>query len=253
MAQNRAGMIIALLADLHGNLEALEACLRHAADRGVGRHAFLGDLVGYGADPGPVTDIVAAFASSGAIVVKGNHDAAIEQGARELNELARESIAWTRQALTVQQKQFLASLPLSIRDGSICFVHASAAAPEAWEYIGDNHAARTSIEAAGTSYVFSGHVHDQMLYFLTTVGKIAPFRPISGSAVPVPSHRRWLAIAGSVGQPRDGNRAAAYAVFDDVAEQITFYRVPYDHLAAARKIREAGLPEDLAQRLERAL
>ena len=246
-------MIIALLADVHSNLEALQACLRHAADRGVDRYAFLGDLVGYGADPGPVSDTIADFASRGAIVVKGNHDAAIEPGTRELNDIAHQSIEWTRNALTVQQKQFLASLPLSIRDGSICFVHASAVAPDKWEYIESNSAARRSIEAAATSYVFSGHVHDQMLYFLTPVGKIAPFRPISGSAVPVPSHRRWLAIAGSVGQPRDGNPAAAYATFDDAAEQITFYRVPYDHLTAARKIRQAGLPENLAQRLERGL
>jgi diadenosine tetraphosphatase ApaH/serine/threonine PP2A family protein phosphatase len=132
------------------------------------------------------------------------------------------------------------------------FVHASAAVPERWEYIENNTAARTSIEAAGVNYVFSGHVHDQMLYFLTQVGKIAPFAPISGSPVPVPSHRRWLAIAGSVGQPRDRNPAAAYAIFDDATEQITFYRVPYDHRAAARKIREVGLPEVLALRIERA-
>jgi diadenosine tetraphosphatase ApaH/serine/threonine PP2A family protein phosphatase len=92
-----------------------------------------------------------------------------------------------------------------------------------------------------------------MLYFLTQVGKIASFTPISGSPVPIPSHRRWLAIAGSVGQSRDRNPAAAYAIFDSAAEQITFYRVPYDHLAAARRIREAGLPEDLALRIERAV
>jgi predicted phosphodiesterase len=108
-------VIVALLADVHSNLEALRACLRHAADRGVGRYAFLGDLVGYGADPGPVVDTVADFASRGAMVVKGNHDAAIEQGTRELNDATHQSIEWTRNALTPQQKQFLASLPLSIR------------------------------------------------------------------------------------------------------------------------------------------
>ena len=71
--------------------------------------------------------------------------------------------------------------------------------------------------------------------------------------MPVPSHRRWHAIAGSVGQPRDGNPAAAYAIFDSVREEMTFFRVPYDHLAAARKIRAAGLPEALAQRIERGV
>jgi diadenosine tetraphosphatase ApaH/serine/threonine PP2A family protein phosphatase len=242
-------MTIALLADVHGNIEALLACLRHADDRGADRYAFLGDFVGYGADPAAVTDIVADFASRGAIVVKGNHEAAVERETRGSSDLALQSAVWTRGALTEVQKQFLASLPLLVRDGPICFVHSSARAPEQWEYVESSAAARSSIEAAGATYVFSGHVHDQMLYFLTPVGKIAPFRPISGSAIPVPSHRRWLALAGSVGQPRDGDPAAAYALFDEALEQITFYRVPYDHQTAARKIREAGLPADLAGRL----
>jgi len=249
----RPGLIIALLADVHSNLEALRACLKHAAGRGADRYVFLGDLVGYGADPAAVVDIVAEHASRGAIVVKGNHEAAVTEAARSLNDDAHEAIEWTRNALSPAHREFLASLPLVIHDGSMCFVHASAAAPEKWEYIDNNTAARVSIEESGANYVFSGHVHDQMLYFLTPVGKIAPFRPISGSAIPVPSHRRWLAIAGSAGQPRDGNAAAAYTIFDDAAEQITFYRVAYDHLAAARKVREAGLPESLARRIEQAV
>lgn len=246
-------MIIALLADIHSNLEALQACLKHASERRASRFAFLGDLVGYGADPGPVIDTVANYAARGAVVVKGNHDVAIDNGARDLNEAARDSIEWTRTALSDQQKLFLASLPLYVREESIYFVHSSAEVPERWEYIEGNTAARHSIEAAGTTYVFSGHVHDQVLYFMTQAGKIAPFHPISGSAVPVPSHRRWLAIAGSVGQPRDGNPAAAYALFDSGKEEMTFFRVPYDHRTAAQKIRQAGLPDWLADRIERGV
>lgn len=245
-------MIIALLADVHSNLEALQACLAHASANGAGRHAFLGDLIGYGADPGAVVDIVADHVSRGAVVVKGNHEQAMENRARDLNDLAHESILWTHGALDDRQKNFLASLPLMARDGRFCFVHASALNPERWEYIDSNTAARLSIEATDARYVFSGHVHNQMLWFLTQAGKIAPFRPISGSPVPLPSRRRWLAIAGSVGQPRDGDPAAAYALFNDVSEEITFYRLPYDHLSAARKIRERGLPEWLAQRIESA-
>ena len=93
-------MIVALLADVHSNLEALRACLRHAADRRVDRYAFLGDFVGYGADPGAVVDTVAEYASRGAIVVKGNHEAAIEQGTGDLDDSAHASIEWTRGALT---------------------------------------------------------------------------------------------------------------------------------------------------------
>jgi diadenosine tetraphosphatase ApaH/serine/threonine PP2A family protein phosphatase len=246
-------VIIALLADIHSNLEALNACLNDATKRGAERFAFLGDLVGYGADPAAVVDTIARYAEGGAIVVKGNHDESVYQTPQRLNDAAKEAVAWTRKALSADQRSFLASLSLIVRDGRMCFVHGSAVAPQSWEYIETATAARLSIAAAGTTYTFSGHVHDQVLYFMTQAGKIAPFRPISGSAVPLPSHRRWLAIVGSVGQPRDGNPAAAYALFDSAKEEITFFRVPYDHLAAARKIRDAGLPAVLAERIERGI
>jgi len=155
----RPGLIIALLADVHSNLEALRACLKHAAGRGAERYAFLGDLVGYGADPAAVVDIVAEHASRGAVVVKGNHEAAVTLGARSLNDAAHEVIEWTRNALSPVQREFLATLPLIAREGSMCFVHASAASPENWEYIDNNTAARVSIEESGANYVFSGHVH----------------------------------------------------------------------------------------------
>jgi diadenosine tetraphosphatase ApaH/serine/threonine PP2A family protein phosphatase len=246
-------MLTALFADVHSNLAALEACLRHARERGAQRFAFLGDLVGYGPDPAAVIDTVAAI--DGAIVVKGNHDDAVEvePKARDLNDVAYAAITWTRGALSVAQRQFLASLPMMVKEKDITFVHASASRPEKWEYIEDGAAAQRSMVAAGTSYVFSGHVHDQMLYFNTPAGKTASFRPTPGSATPVPRRRGWLAIVGSVGQPRDGNPAAAYALFDDVSEVMTFFRIPYDHLATASRIRVSGLPPLLAERITRGL
>jgi diadenosine tetraphosphatase ApaH/serine/threonine PP2A family protein phosphatase len=244
-------VIIALLSDLHANLEALHACLRHATERGAERFAFLGDLVGYGADPAAVIDIVADHAARGAVVVQGNHDAAVANGgAGGLNDAAAESLEWTRNALSPSRRAFLASLPLIVRENDLCFVHSTADAPERWAYMETNGAARQSIEAAGTIYTFGGHVHQQVLYFHTRTGKVAPFLPTAASPIPVPSHRRWHAIVGSVGQPRDGNPAAAYAIFDSEAEQMTFFRVAYDHVAAAGKIRRAGLPEHLAMRIE---
>lgn len=246
-------MIVALLADIHSNLEALQACLRHAGERDAERYVFLGDLVGYGAEPAAVVDTIADHAARGAVVVKGNHDDAVESSARGLHDAAHQVIDWTRGVLTEGQRKFLAALPLFVRHDPMFFVHSSAVAPERWEYIENVTAARSSIEAAGVTYTFSGHVHDQVLYFKTQAGKIAPFRPTSGSPVPIPSHRWWLAIAGSVGQPRDGNPAAAYALFDTAREEITFFRVAYDHLAAAAKIRRAGLPEEVAQRIERGV
>jgi len=244
-------MVTALFADVHSNLAALEACLRHARQRGAERVVFLGDLVGYGPDPAAVIDVIAAM--NGAVVVKGNHDHAIEvePKVRELNDLAYAVIEWTRAALSADQRRYLSALPLMVREAEVCFVHSSASRPEKWEYIEDGAAAQRSMEAAGTTYVFSGHVHDQTLYFRTPAGKTASFRPTPGSPVPTPRRRGWLAIIGSVGQPRDGNPEAAYALFDDVSETMTFFRIPYDHLATARRIRAANLPAMLAERIVR--
>lgn len=247
-------MRIALLSDIHSNLEALRACLAHARQEGVDRHAFLGDLVGYCADPGAVIDTVAEYVANGAVAVKGNHDEAVETNRlASMSDGAADVLDWTRRVLTPAERAFLAGLPLSVQDGELCFVHASAKSPAAWPYVETAQDARESISASGATYTFSGHVHDQVLYFNTLAGKTAPFRPTSGSRVPVPPHRYWLALVGSVGQPRDGNPAAAYAIFDDVAEEITFFRVPYDHVAAAGKIRRAGLPVWIANRIEHGL
>ena len=246
-------MIIALLSDIHGNLEALQACLKHATESRAGRYAFLGDLVGYGADPQKVVDIVARYASEGAVVIKGNHDEALARTPRYMNDSVRAVINWTREKLSREAKDFLASLPLCVREDEMCFVHGSAASPERWDYIDSPSAARRSIDAAQATYTFCGHVHDQALYFLAASGKASVFRPLQGSGIPVGRQRRWLAIVGSVGQPRDGNPAAAYAQFDTAHERITFYRVPYDHLAAAEKIRDAGLPLSIAHRVEKGV
>ena len=246
-------MIIALLSDIHGNLEALQACLKHATESRAGRYAFLGDLVGYGADPQKVVDIVARYASEGAVVIKGNHDEALARTPRYMNDSVRAVINWTREKLSKEAKDFLASLPLCVREDEMCFVHGSAASPERWDYIDSPSAARRSIDAAQATYTFCGHVHDQALYFLAASGKASVFTPFQGSEIPVGRQRRWLAIVGSVGQPRDSNPAAAYAQFDTAHERITFYRVPYDHLAAAEKIRDAGLPLSIAHRVEKGV
>lgn len=246
-------MILALLSDIHSNLEALRACLAHAAARGAGQYAFLGDLVGYGADPGAVLEIAAGHAARGAVVLKGNHDEAVDAPNVYLNEAASAAINWTRGVLSAEQRAFIASLPLCIRDGDACFVHASAALPEHWEYVDSPAAAERSASAAGTPYTFSGHVHDQRLYVTDARERMVAFRPQSGVDIPLRAHRRSLALVGSVGQPRDGNPAAAYATVDLAAKTITFHRVPYDNQEAARKVRAAGLPESLAYRLERGI
>ena len=249
-------MKIALLSDIHANLQALTACLAHARTQGAQQFALLGDFVGYGGDPVAVVNQVMALADQGALLVRGNHeDLAVDPPAKARNR-GELGAPWTHAQLDAIPLAFLQTLPLTARLGaSALLVHASADAPEQWRYVVDAAAAERSMDAARTldpaiRYVFSGHVHEQVLYFLTPTAKLMRFAPEPGVPVPVPPHRQWLAIVGSCGQPRDGDTRAMYAVFDDEAATITFHRVAYDHLAAAAAIRAAKLPDFYADRLE---
>ena len=243
-------MHVALFSDVHANLEALLACLADARTRAIDQVAFLGDLVGYGADAEAVVDVVMQETAGGAIAIKGNHDEAIGGSLGYFNDQARAALDWARKTMGDEQKRFLAGLPLRQDRPPMCFVHATAAAPERWDYIDSAGAARKCADAAGAAYTFCGHLHDQVLYFETAQGRMSAFIPSIGTAIPVRETRRWVAIVGSVGQPRDRNPAAAYTTFDTDRREITFHRVAYDHHAAADKIRRAGLPETLAYRVE---
>lgn len=243
-------MKIAVLSDIHGNLEALRACLAHAAREGAGLHVFLGDLVGYGADPVACLGLLADHAGRGALLVRGNHDEAALGGLCEnMNDDAREAAYWTRSRLSAAERDFLAALPLTAQRDGLFFVHASADAPEKWNYITGKVQARRCMDASPAAVTFAGHVHHQSLYF--SAGSVRAFQPLAGVPIPLSRRQRWLAIVGSVGQPRDGNNAAGYALYDEDERMLTFFRVPYDHMTAARKILAAGLPERLAWRLQR--
>ncbi len=243
-------MIIALLSDIHGNLQALRSCLDDARERGATRFVFLGDFVGYGADPHGVIDMITAYVDQGAIALRGNHDEAIYKSASYMNEMAQSAIDYAKRALSPAHKLFLRNLPLIVREGTRCFVHASAASPEKFPYIDSPSAAQRCAQVSESSHTFCGHVHEQRLYFSVQGSRMMLFRPTPGVAVPVPGHRRWVALIGSVGQPRDRNPQAAYAIFDCERSTITFCRVPYDHHAAAARIREVGLPGSIAYRVE---
>jgi diadenosine tetraphosphatase ApaH/serine/threonine PP2A family protein phosphatase len=243
-------MRVALLTDLHANREALEAVLHHAANEGIQRYALLGDFVGYGAEPAWVVNKARELVATGAIAVKGNHDEAVVRGSRPSMRMdARHSIDWTREHLDAEQIAFLAALPITHADGPILYVHANAWDPPKWSYIETRHDAVRSLQSTSSRYTFCGHMHDPMLYYLSGTGKTGEFKPLPSSTIPVPPHRQWLAIPGSVGQPRDNNPASCYAVFDLDKAELTFHRVAYDHEAAAAKVRATGLPQNLADRL----
>jgi diadenosine tetraphosphatase ApaH/serine/threonine PP2A family protein phosphatase len=168
---------------------------------------------------------------------------------------AQHVIEWTRAHMSAAQLAFLTALPLTQEDGHCLFVHANAWAPEEWDYVDGALEAGRSLRATQCRYTFCGHMHEPMLYHMAThirttqMGMVGEFVPVPDSPIPLMPQRRWLVIPGSVGQPRDGNPAACYAMFDDETLELVYHRVPYDHETAAAKIRAAGLPDELAARL----
>lgn len=247
-------MRLALLSDIHANLRALEACLDHARAKGATDFAFLGDLVGYGAEPGAVVRRIMALGQEGAIVLKGNHDEMAVSPPQDSSTLGDSTAAWTHGQLDEAERAYLSALPMTARTGRALLVHATADKPSAWRYAYDAQIASLSLDAAmaepDVRYVFGGHVHRQSLYYRGSDDQLLAFAPTAGVPIPVPGHRYWLATIGSVGQPRDGDTRAMYAMFDAQRSSLAFYRVDYDHQAAAQAIRAAGLPEFLAERLE---
>jgi diadenosine tetraphosphatase ApaH/serine/threonine PP2A family protein phosphatase len=251
-------MKYALLSDIHSNLHALDACLAHAQAQGVERIAILGDLVSYGAFPADVVARCQALQNEGALVIRGNHEELVQTHSINTDNpnpsLGSQTAEWTHNQLSPAQRFWLETLPLTAHENSVFFVHASADAPTRWRYVEDERTASLSLDAAcqhpDVRYVFGGHVHHQSLYYRGTGRQLMAFKPTAGVPIPTPKHRQWIATIGSVGQPRDGNPRAMYAVFDSGAAKLTFHRVAYDHRAAASAVREAGLPEYFAQRLE---
>ena len=244
-------MKLALITDIHANREAFEAVLDHAARQGALRYALLGDFVGYGADPGWVVDRVREMVASGAIAVMGNHDSAVVQGPMPtMVAQARQVVAWTREHVSEAQLQFLADLPMMATDLGCLFVHANAFLPAQWGYVIGRMDAVKSLNMTDCRYTFCGHVHEPKLFHLSSTGKAGEFVPTAGVPIPLSPQRQWLAIPGSAGQPRDGNPAACYAIFEVETATLTYHRVPYDVEAAGAKIRAAGLPQRLAERLD---
>jgi diadenosine tetraphosphatase ApaH/serine/threonine PP2A family protein phosphatase len=242
-------VLIAFFADIHANRQAFEACLEHARAQGAQRFVLLGDYVGYGADPDWAVTTVMDLVDKGAAAVLGNHDRAVGDPNESMNAEAQMAIEWTRSQLGPEQRAFLAALPLTVQDESRLYVHAEASKPANWIYVKSTVEAATSLAATPAHITFCGHIHMPALYSLSITAKMTAFTPTSGAPVPMLPGRRWLAVLGAVGQPRDGNPAAAYALLDTDKREITFCRVPYDVEAAAARIRKAGLPLWLAERL----
>ena len=242
-------MRLAVLADIHANRQAFAACLDYARARGAEQFICLGDYVGYGADPEWTVETVMGLVENGAMAVRGNHDNAVGTPSESMNAEAQAAIEWTRGRLSAAQRHFLAELPFELWDDDRLYVHSEASNPPKWRYVQNATDAARSIIATEVHVTFCGHIHRPALYSMSATAKMTSFVPTADVSVQLLPGRQWLAVLGSVGQPRDGDPAAAFALFDTDSQQLTYCRVPYDVEAAALQIRENGLPHWLADRL----
>jgi diadenosine tetraphosphatase ApaH/serine/threonine PP2A family protein phosphatase len=240
---------LAVFTDIHANRQAFSACLDFARAHGAKRTILLGDYVGYGADPEWTVEVVMDLVGRGAIAVRGNHDSAIGTPTISMNAEAQAAIEWTRGRLSAAQRRFLAELPLMLQEDDRLYVHSEASNPQRWHYVQTAQDAARSIAATQAQVTFCGHIHRPTLYSMSSVAKMTSFVPRSGVGVQLLPGRHWLAVLGSVGQPRDGDPAASFAIFDTDTREITYCRVPYDIETAAKRIRQNGLPFWLADRL----
>ncbi len=240
---------LAVFADIHANRQAFSACLEAARARGAERIVCLGDFVGYGGDPEWTVETAMGLVNDGAIAVRGNHDNAVSTPSETMNAEAQAAIEWTRGRLSGPQRRFLAELPLTQREDDRLYVHSEASNPPRWRYVQGTSDAARSLEATDAHVTFCGHIHRPALYSMSSAAKMTSFVPTSNVPVQLLGGRRWLAVIGSVGQPRDGNPAASFAMLDTASREITYCRVPYDIETAAERIRANGLPHWLADRL----
>ena len=249
MMDREESVRLAIFADIHANRQAFSACLDFARARGAEKIVCLGDVVGYGADPEWAVDTVMDLVADGGMIVMGNHDSAVGTPSESMNAAAQAAIEWTRGRLSAPQRRFLAELPMTRQEDDRLYVHSEASHPARWRYVSGTSDAARSIEATAAHVTFCGHIHMPALYSMSSAAKMTNFIPTSDLPVQLLGGRRWLAVLGSVGQPRDGNPAAAFAMFDTTSREITYCRVPYDVEAAAERIRANGLPHWLADRL----
>ena len=251
-----------VVSDIHGNLHALEAVLQAARSR-IGRGFDelwnLGDAVGYGASPNEVIDLLRSTQVKRILHVRGNHDRVCcgLSSSQGFNPVAALAAGWTRKHLRPENREWLRSLPMGpihASNRALC-VHGSPLHED--QYIASMRDAWIPLQRMPVELAFFGHTHLQGAF--SCRGELwsedHPNYPVESReqvqqfTLPVQSGARYLINPGGVGQPRDGDWRAAFAIYDQSNEQVTFFRTPYDVAAAQAAIREAGLPERLASRL----
>ena len=236
-------MRIALFGDIHANLEALSAVLEDAKSQGCEQWVCLGDIVGYNANPGECLDLVRSLECPS---VKGNHDedACGDHSLKSMNPIAATALSWTREQLSEEQRKWLGRLRMVRQVSDFTVVHSTLDQPETWGYVTNKFDAMSNFSYQFTDVCFHGHTHVPRVF----VGG-RKVREESAELVEIEKTLKYFINIGSVGQPRDGDPRACYVIYDLERKLIHFRRVDYDRATAQQKIRDAGLPSKLAERL----
>jgi predicted phosphodiesterase len=238
-------MKIAVVADVHANIEAFEAVLQDAREQGGFDVVWsLGDIVGYGPDPGPCIQLLQGLPH---VAIAGNHDYAATGaiGTEDFNPFAAEAVRWTSAQLSLEEQIWLTSLSAVQIEGEFTLAHGSLTEP-VWDYLLSSDAAHAHLIRQVTPYGLVGHTHLPAVFFQTRSGAEA------GDAIDTRlDEQRFVANPGSTGQPRDGDPRAAYCLIDTEARRLVFRRAAYDVEVTQAKMRHVGLPEYLAERLSR--
>ncbi|OHD76557.1 MAG: hypothetical protein A2V99_16590 [Spirochaetes bacterium RBG_16_67_19] len=244
-------MRIAIVADVHSNLDALETVLRHAEEQKALEQVWcLGDTVGYGPEPNACLALLRRY---NALTVPGNHDlAAIGLlSTEDFNPDAAAAAAWTALQIVPDERTYLENLPHVVRQGEFTLVHGSLRWP-IWEYLYTPEVALAHLELQETPYSLVGHTHVPLLVKEdqgSPDGCLMNYLE-DGTALEL-RDRRLVINPGSVGQPRDGDPRTSYAIYDDEARTVTVHRLEYDIAATQQKMAAAGLPAWLIRRLSR--
>ena len=242
-------MRIGILGDIHGNQEALTSTIEALQGESIDHWVQVGDIVGYGAEP---RECLAMVQELGCTVCIGNHDAAVvgQLPTDYFNPYARQAVEWTRSQLTAEELKYLGDLPLVVENEHYTLVHGSLHMPSQFGYVISVVEARESLREQKTAMGFVGHSHVPAIY-MEREGPAGELEVIYAPEVTISTDgcRKVLMNVGSVGQPRDEDPRAAYAIYDTETRQASIRRVEYDIASAQQKIRDAGLPAVLADRL----
>lgn len=234
-----------VISDIHGNLEALHSVIEDISSQKTGQYLYIGDLVGYGADPQAVIRIVQSIGPK--VLIAGNHDWGV-LGLLDLeyfNEYAKEAVVWAKSVLNKEELSYLKSFRLLYESEIFTLVHGSLDGAEKFHYIFNADDAYFTIKLMKTPLCFVGHTHVAGIFYSSN-GKIEYTKE---AKVKIDYSRKYVINVGSIGQPRDRDPRASYAIYDDEAGTVETRRVNYDIKATQKKILDAGLPRWLASRL----